>query len=337
MLWQADQQLHSYHRFPTTLDRREFVSVEETAVGWQKLVWIPLLVVFTFLGPGCNTEPKRQLSPEEQQAVAELKQDLGRIQGEIDEATAEDAKYAGGLIKSLIAVRLEILKTNSALVEQRIHSLETGSRVNVVVNTTKRDPERAAELAKEIESQKAKVADARRDADRYSGGLVQALSETTVVTARSTLVMLEQQYMIAKYGLALPAAPTESDSMTRAASTAVAASGSSSGGTSPATLSHRQAANTCLKVESYDSSTLSTNSTFTEVAWKADIANSCDQPFVAQVTFTLYDKDEFELESDSETIQIPPKDVGKARGKMLVSPPEKAQRMARHGVQMSLR
>lgn len=306
-------------------------------MGWLKLVWIPLLVVFAFLGQGCNTEPKRQLSPEEQQVVAELKQDLGRIEGEIDEATAEDSKYAGGLIKSLIGVRLEILKTNSALVEQRIHSIETGSRVNVVVNTAKSDPERAAELAKEIESQKTKVAEARAQADRYSGGLVQALSETTVVTARSTLVMLEQQYMIAKYGLSLPAAPSENDSMTRAASTAAAVSGSSSGTTSSTTLSPRQAANNCLKVESYDSSTLSMNSTFTEVAWKADITNSCDQPFVAQVTFTLYDKDEFELDSDSETIQIPPKDVGKARGRILVGPPEKAQRMARHGVQMSLR
>jgi arginyl-tRNA synthetase len=48
-------------------------------------------------------------------------------------------------------------------------------------------------FAKEIEIQKAKVAEARAEADRYSGGLVQALAETSVATARNSLAMLEQQ------------------------------------------------------------------------------------------------------------------------------------------------
>lgn len=56
-----------------------------------------------------------------------------------------------------------------------------------------------------------------------------------------------------------------------------------------------------------------------------------------RVTFTIYDKDEFELDSDSEEIYVPGKGTGKARGKMLVSPPEKARRMARQGASLSLR
>ena len=82
---------------------------------------------------------------------------------------------------------------------------------------------------------------------------------------------------------------------------------------------------------------LSSNDVFTELAWKADVTNSCSQPFSVRVNFTIYDKDEFELDSDSEDVLVPPSGVGKARGKMLVSPPEKARRMARQGVSLSAR
>jgi hypothetical protein len=76
---------------------------------------------------------------------------------------------------------------------------------------------------------------------------------------------------------------------------------------------------------------------FTELAWKVDVFNSCTEAFSVRVTFTIYDKDEFELESDFEDVYVPAGGTGKARGKMLVSPPEKARRMARQGASLSLR
>jgi hypothetical protein len=54
-----------------------------------------------------------------------------------------------------------------------------------------------------------------------------------------------------------------------------------------------------------------------------------------RVTFKIYDKDEFELDTDSKDLYIGGHDVGKARGKMLVSPPAKAHRMAKQGVGLS--
>jgi hypothetical protein len=54
------------------------------------------------------------------------------------------------------------------------------------------------------------------------------------------------------------------------------------------------------------------------------------------VVFTIYDKSEFELDNDTQNVYVPANGVGKARGKMLVSPPEKARRMAKQGVTMSL-
>lgn len=271
------------------------------------------------------------LTPEQKQTVAALKEDLGRVRQEIDQATKEDAKYSGGLIKALIAVRLEVLKTNAALIEQRVHALEGGARQNVVVNVTKADPARAAELAKDMEAQKAKVAEARREADRYSGGLVQALSETTFVTATNTLAMLEQQYFVAKYGLATPTPTGDSPQASKPAPPASAGSANPGSGTSDSKPSN------CLKIDTFDSSVLSANDTFTELAWKVDVINSCGEPFSVRVTFTISDKDEFELDSDHEDISVPANGIGKARGKMLVNPPEKARRMAKQGASISIR
>lgn len=288
-----------------------------------------VLVVIALSGPGCSAE----LTREQKQLAVDLKQDLGRIRQEIEHATKDDAAHSGGLIKSLIGVRLEVLKTNEALVEQRIHAIEAGIRITLVVNAAKPDPTRATELAKEIESQKAKVAEARAEADRYSGGLVEAMSETAVATARNTLAMLEQQFFIAKYGLVMPPAPAE---IAAAAETRSKTTSTSPAAPAPEVQS-RQGAGDCLKIETFDSSVLSANDVFTELAWKVDVSNSCAQPFNVRVTFTIFDKDEFELDSDYEDVYVPAMGTGKARGKMLVNPPEKARRMARQGASLSLR
>lgn len=252
-----------------------------------------------------------------------MQQDLGRIRQEIDQTINDDSAHSSGLIKSLIGVRLQILKTNEALVEQRIHALQGGTHMTVVVNRTKPDPVRAAELAKEIESQKAKLAEAKAEADRYTAGLVKAMAETSVATARNTLAMLEQQYFIAKYGLAMPPIP----------SGRTPASKSEPVPTAPS----EQRAGDCLKIETIDSSIVTSNDMYTELAWKVDISNSCERPFGVRVTYTIYDKDEFKLDSDSENVYVPAKGTGKARGKMLVHPPEKARRMERQGASLSLR
>ena len=70
------------------------------------------------------------------------------------------------------------------------------------------------------------------------------------------------------------------------------------------------------------------------MAWKVDVSSSCEVARQVRVTFILYDKDEFQLDSDSQDVFVPAGGVGKARGKMLVSPPGKASRIARQGVSL---
>jgi hypothetical protein len=272
-----------------------------------------------------------KLTPEQEQLVAELKQGRAAVRQDIDEAEKDYAGYSGGLIKNLIAIRLEVLKTNEALIDQRINALESGARITVVVTASSADVAKAAEIAKEIETQKAKLVEAQVEADSYSGGLMKALAETSVATTRNTLALLEQQYLIERYGIAVPVlAPTAS--VPTKSEPAVAAKISSSPPPEPQTAS---ASTDCLKIKTFDSSVLDVNEVFMELAWKVDVSNSCDQPFGVRVTFKIYDKDDFELDSDSKDVYVAAHATGKARGKMLVSPPGKARRMAKQGATIS--
>ena len=167
-----------------------------------------LLALLLSAGPAVSFAD-RGLTPEQQQEVTDLRGELALVQASIAAAVDEDSKYTGGAIKSLIAYRLEILRINEALLQQRIQAIESGTAINMVVNATQPDPERANEILEDIEVQRKKVDEARQKAEQYSGGLVRAMALSTAATASNTLAILEQKYFAAKYGIAvdLPAGP----------------------------------------------------------------------------------------------------------------------------------
>jgi len=136
--------------------------------------------------------------------LGDLHSELEAVRVEIAAAEEKDSMFSGGLIKSLIAVRIEILKTTEALLEQRTQALESGAKLTVEVKASEPDPNRASALAEEIAVQREELKAAGADAAQYSGGLVQAMKLTTVATQEQTLAMLEQEYLIAKYGLGFP-------------------------------------------------------------------------------------------------------------------------------------
>lgn len=274
----------------------------------------------------------QEYNPRESGEVANLQKEVSVIQAQIKEAEGLNEAYAGGLIKSLIAVRLEILRSTEALLKQRIHAIKAGVKVNYVANVTKPDPNKAAKLAKEVEVQKGKLADVKAEANRYSGGLLKVLHLTNAATVSNSLAMLEQKYFMAKYGLFMPMPPKISGQNFGKETSVVIKKEATSAKVSQ--QSEKPAS--CLEIDTFDSSVLDSNSIYVELAWKVDVKNSCDRKFAVRVTFTIYDKDDFELDSDNESIPIPPNGTGKARGKMLISPPAKAHRMSRQGVSLSL-
>lgn len=169
---------------------------------------VGMVLLSLVLLSACDMQKK--LTPEEQQQVSSLKQELQKVDAEIGIEATELAQYSGGLIKNIKQARLETLKLTRDIVNQRIQAIESGTKVTITVPVTQPSIERASALLSEIDQAKAQLAVAKENASRYSGGLVAALSLSTVATQEQTLAMLEQQYLVAKYGLSFgPLTPAE--------------------------------------------------------------------------------------------------------------------------------
>jgi hypothetical protein len=173
------------------------VSRRSLAVG----VSVVLLIGIMPLSAACAQTPS-QTPAQKQQLDSELK----AIDAAIAEAEAETAKYSGGLVKSLTDLRIATLKQTRGMVAQRANA----STYNVTLRYTvdgkpfALPPDAATDLAaidREIAQTKQQVETQQAEADRYSGGLVQAMSLATVATTRQTLAMLEQKRLALKYGL----------------------------------------------------------------------------------------------------------------------------------------
>ncbi|MFB2814148.1 hypothetical protein ACE014_09910 [Shewanella xiamenensis] len=160
---------------------------------------VGMVLLSLVLLSACDMQKK--LTPEEQQQVSSLKQELQKVDTDIGIEATELAQYSGGLIKNIKQIRLETLKLTRDIVNQRIQAIESGAKVTITVPVTQPSIERATALLSEIDQAKAQLAVAKENASRYSGGLVAALSLSTVATQEQTLAMLEQQYLVAKYGL----------------------------------------------------------------------------------------------------------------------------------------
>lgn len=145
----------------------------------------------------------KQLSQEEVALVKQLTSENAELQKDIAVGEVETAKYPGGLLGLLIKSRLEIQKTNSALLQQRIHAIESGAKLKVEVHASSADPEKAKALSEEIKKQEASIVKAEATAAQ-SGGLIGVMNEMALSTEKNTLAMLKQQYLIQKFGLAAP-------------------------------------------------------------------------------------------------------------------------------------
>lgn len=158
-------------------------------------------VVLFLFSAACG---RAALTPEEQKTLQDLRTELAKVRQAAAEAQTKDESLAGGLVKALVSTRLEILKTTEALLQQRIHALEGGAKLSIQVSATQPDLSLTASLEKEISAQQKQLDAARADAAQYSGGLVHALKNSTLATQEQTLAMLQQRFLIAKYGLGIP-------------------------------------------------------------------------------------------------------------------------------------
>lgn len=251
-----------------------------------------MILMAAALGFGCNGP--RKLTPEEQQQVSDLKAELATIDQELAAIRSEDKLYSGGLIKSLIAVRQEVVKTTRALVQQRIHAIESGAPVKVETVSATPDRERANQLAQELTAQTSEVKAARAEAERYSGGLVGALKASTVATQENTLAMLRQQYVMAKYGLVTPTAKPISES---SGPQEKPQAGSAIDAAPPESQIPKAK---LFEIVDVDSRVTEANSSWSKYAWKLTIRNMTADALALEAVIEFLDADGFVVDDDRE-------------------------------------
>lgn len=196
----------------------------------------PLSLALCLLAPTISlaqTAPKKQplatsampaQSVDNSQAIAALRSEQEAVRQRIILAETEDQKYAGGLIKAQIQSRIAVLRLSDALLVQKLIALQTGAKVVLEAAGSKIEPTVAASLESEAGTMKLRIEQARIEADKYTGGLIKAQRESTIATMESTLAMIEQRALTAKYGLSpIPVGTPSIASATAAATTRQAA------------------------------------------------------------------------------------------------------------------
>ena len=155
-------------------------------------------VTFAFL-VGCS----RQLNEEQKKEIAALKQETARLDKDIAEAEAMAKQFPGGVVGGIVNARLELLRTNKALFEQRAAAIEFGAEIKQVVQATNPDPVIAQSLEGDIASLEKEIASFRVEA-MSAGGLIGSMKQANLATKEFSLAQLKLQFLKAKYGLAMP-------------------------------------------------------------------------------------------------------------------------------------
>jgi hypothetical protein len=295
----------------------------------------PAVIIVVFLASSLSAmlacaQPRAPVDP---RVTAEIV----TVEAQITVAEAENTKYAGGLVKALIELRLATLKQTRALLAQRA----TAGDLNVAIRYTADGkpftlPDGSAAALKvvedELEGMEPKIAAAEAEAVRYSGGLVQALSLSTVATMRQSQAMLEQKRLSLKYGLpqfigfaeSNKAASVPPSTTTSGASPATLPllKGIEYGGSAKAAEPAEPAGGKDWEIVSVDSKVTESNDTWWKYAWRLTLRNKGVAPHAFRATVEFQDKDGFIIDtSDSDTIVVPPNADDTATGFALIRPP----------------
>ncbi len=137
-----------------------------------------------------------------------LKAEIEGIEQQIKETRIDSDKYSGGLIKSLLESRIQILEHTKAMLDQR---LSAGNyRVNINYSLEGNEytvPDNKDELLQAMESEALRISQemekVQKEADQYSGGLIRVTKLSTVAIHQQELAMIEMKRCALIYDIPL--------------------------------------------------------------------------------------------------------------------------------------
>jgi hypothetical protein len=155
-------------------------------------------------------------------STLEIDKDRDAVKAQITEADAEAAKYTGGAIKTFIDLRIAILRNTLAMLDQKRASYIRLVKLNYTVDghaVSEASETALRDNMDELSQIERKAADSKKEASKYSGGLVQAMSLMKAATEEATASTLRMKFYSAKYGIPIlvPSLNTETAPVSDAA------------------------------------------------------------------------------------------------------------------------
>lgn len=147
-----------------------------------------------------------QILRDEPSGTIEIDRDRQALNDQLTSTRADAAKYSGGLIKSLIEVRVQVIQNTLSMLDQKRASILKRISLHYTIAgdavTEATDTELIA-ILKEIEQAEARATASRTEAERYSGGLVHAMALAKAATDDLSVSQLRLKFYSAKHGLSL--------------------------------------------------------------------------------------------------------------------------------------
>jgi hypothetical protein len=241
-----------------------------------------MVSIFAALQPACG-----QSTPEKLVVDQRIASELKDVEEQIRNAEADDAKYTGGLVKSLIAARLETLKQTRAMLQQRAQAQNLNIALRYTIDGKAFEVPAGVDrdidgIEAELAGLHSKIAAEQTDAARYSGGLVLAMKLSSIATMQQTEAMLDQKRVSLKYGLPQYIGLQATQSASNA----------------PVGAPSKPIEEPQFDIVSVDARVTESNSTWWKYAWKVTIRNRDAQPHAYRVTVEFHDKDGFIVDTD---------------------------------------
>jgi hypothetical protein len=211
--------------------------------------------------------------------AASLQEEIANIQEQIRAGEEENARFTGGLVKSLIGARIATMRQTEAMLRQA--SLAPKHPVDASSNDALRTVET------ELTDNQTQIARQQIETARYSGGLIRATSLATLATLQYTRAILDQRRLVLKYGLK-PSAGTQPLADPRPASTSVAESPKN------------------WRIVLIDARVTEANTVWSRYAWKLTLGNDSDKPQIFRGTIEFQDTDGFIVDTSNAGDMVVP-------------------------------
>ena len=157
---------------------------------------LSFLMISTLVLIGCPNTP----------STKELDQDIAKLEAEIKESKSVLDDYSGGLIAVLSRVRLQVLQSTKAMLEQKKMGFRRYIHITYTIDGKKYFPPKnkdklLKEIKQDINNLKSELEEAKEESKRYEGGLLSVLSLTHIATIKNSIAFLEQKQLLLKYDI----------------------------------------------------------------------------------------------------------------------------------------